>query len=109
MAKGDSDTCYLVVPVHGIEAVFGLTATTALERYSRLTPRERQVAAMIAAGAPTHQIAAELAVSKKTLPVHRMRIKAKLAAPTEAHIANVVNLVLLVEQSNCHRKSSAAR
>jgi DNA-binding CsgD family transcriptional regulator len=109
MSKGDSDTCRLVVPVHCIEAVFGLTATTARERYGRLTQRERQVAAMIAAGAPNHQIAVELHVSTKTLPVHRMRIKAKLAAPTVAHIANVVNLVQLVGQSNGHADSSAAR
>jgi DNA-binding CsgD family transcriptional regulator len=109
MAKGDSDTCCLVVPVHRIEAVLGLTATTACERYGRLTRRERQVAAMIAVGAPSHQIAAELAVSTMTLHVHRTHIKAKLNAPTMAHIANVVNLVQLVEQSNRLEEASAAR
>jgi DNA-binding NarL/FixJ family response regulator len=109
MARGDSDTCWLVLPVHGIEAVFGVTVTTACERYGRLTRRERQVAAMFAAGVPHHQIAEELAVSPKTLHVHRGNIMVKLAAPTLAHVANVVNLVHLVEQSNYHAESSAAR
>jgi FixJ family two-component response regulator len=90
----------LVVPLHGIEAVFGLTVTVACKRCGRLTRRERQVDVMIAAVTPIHQIAEELAISPKTMDVHRMRIKAKLVADALAHIANVVNLVQLVEQSS---------
>jgi DNA-binding CsgD family transcriptional regulator len=97
MAKVDSDTtCWLGVPPYCLEAVLGLTATTACERYGRLSRRERQVAAMIAVGAPSHQIAAELGISRKSINIYRTNIKIKLAAATLAHIGNVVNLVQLV-------------
>jgi len=48
--------------------------------YDRLTPREQQVFALVAAGLLNKQVAAQLGTSEKTIKVHRARVMAKMEA-----------------------------
>lgn len=52
----------------------------------RLTPRESEVARRLAYGAPLRQIADELAISPKTVGVHRDNIKAKLGCASTGEL-----------------------
>jgi len=52
----------------------------------RLTPRESEVARRLAHGAPLRQIADELAISPKTVGVHRDNIKAKLGCASTGEL-----------------------
>jgi FixJ family two-component response regulator len=49
-------------------------------RYESLTPRERQVFALVVRGLLNKQIAAELGTAEKTVKVHRSQVVRKLAA-----------------------------
>src|SRR5215472_1104966 len=53
---------------------------TASRRLASLTPREREVFALVALGKPNKRIAAELGTTEKTIKVHRGRVMQKLAA-----------------------------
>jgi RNA polymerase sigma factor (sigma-70 family) len=63
-------------------------------RLATLTPRERQVMDLVAAGRANKQIAAELGISEKTIEVHRRRVMEKM----EVHSA--VELVRLLMQGH---------
>ena len=52
-----------------------------------LTAREREVAALVAAGLTNRRIAARLAVSERTVDAHVARVLAKLGAASRAQIA----------------------
>lgn len=62
------------------------------QRYSALTPRERQVLPHIIAGRLNKQIAADLGISLKTTKVHRSRIMQKFG------VRSVAELVRLAER-----------
>lgn len=55
-----------------------------------LTPREREVAALIAIGRPTKEIAAALSISTHTARHHTERVFAKLGVQTRAAVAAVL-------------------
>ena len=57
-----------------------------------LTPREREVFELVAAGKPNRRIAVELGTSEKTVKVHRGRVMHKLRA------SSVVDLLRLSDQ-----------
>jgi FixJ family two-component response regulator len=59
-----------------------------------LTPREREVFALVALGKPNKRIAAELGTTEKTIKVHRGRVMAKLGA------GSVVDLVRLAQRAD---------
>ncbi|MFO1144972.1 MAG: response regulator [Amaricoccus sp.] len=61
------------------------------ERLARLTPREREVLAMVVEGRLNKQVAADLGVAEKTVKVHRARVMQKLEVRT---VADLVRLVL---------------
>jgi FixJ family two-component response regulator len=61
-------------------------------RFAALTPREREVCALIARGLMNKQIAAELGAAEKTIKIHRGRVMEKLGAES------VVDLVRLVDR-----------
>jgi FixJ family two-component response regulator len=61
---------------------------------ARLTPRERQVAELVAAGKPNKVIAFELDLSMKTVEVHRHNVMDKL------EVASVADLTRLFMEAN---------
>jgi FixJ family two-component response regulator len=73
-----------------------LTASTEVEelkiRYQRLTPREGEVFALVAAGLLNKQIGAELGAAEKTIKQHRGRVMDKMEAESLAE------LVLMAER-----------
>ena len=58
-------------------------------RLDRLTPREREVFALVVTGMLNKQIAAELGTSEKTIKVHRARVMEKM------HVQSLAELVRL--------------
>jgi RNA polymerase sigma factor (sigma-70 family) len=62
----------------------------ALERrYADVTPREREVFALVTSGLPNKQIAADLGVSERTIKVHRARVMKKMRAESLAHLVRM--------------------
>lgn len=57
-----------------------------LKRIASLTPREREVFALVVAGKANKVIAADLGVSIKTVEVHRARVMRKMNAPSLADL-----------------------
>jgi RNA polymerase sigma factor (sigma-70 family) len=55
-------------------------------RVDLLTPREKEVLALVVTGKPNKQIAAELGTSEKTIKVHRARVMKKLQADSLPHL-----------------------
>jgi FixJ family two-component response regulator len=68
------------------------------QRYRRLTPREREVFALITAGVLNKQAGAELGVAEKTIKVHRAHIMDKMGA------GSLANLVRMAERLRTDRK-----
>lgn len=54
-----------------------------------LTPRERQVLRLLAAGVSTRETAAQLTISPKTVETHRMRIYAKLGCKSAVELTRI--------------------
>jgi FixJ family two-component response regulator len=61
-------------------------------RMARLTPREREVLALLVEGRLNKQVACELGVAEKTIKVHRARVMEKM----EAH--SLVDLVRVIDK-----------
>jgi FixJ family two-component response regulator len=59
------------------------------EKYARLTPRERQVMALVASGLMNKQVANELSISEVTVKMHRGSIMRKLGARSVAILARI--------------------
>ena len=59
-------------------SVFGMKPQEAKARLEQLSPREREVAELMAMGMGNTQIAQKLDISRKTLDIHRGKIKRKL-------------------------------
>jgi DNA-binding CsgD family transcriptional regulator len=85
------------VPLSAAEELFGETVSAARARFARLTPREVEVAGMMAQGKPNREIAEKLGISPKTLDIHRANLTHKLEARTSAEVANLVNLIRLAD------------
>jgi RNA polymerase sigma factor (sigma-70 family) len=62
-------------------------------RFARLTPREREVCALVAAGLLNKQIAAQLGTSEKTVKVHRGRVMAKMQVGSVAELVRAFDRV----------------
>lgn len=64
-----------------------------LERFETLSPREKEVLALIDAGKPNKVVAIELKISEKTAETHRARIMAKLKADNIQALIHMVNMI----------------
>jgi FixJ family two-component response regulator len=62
-------------------------------RFDTLTPREREVFALVVTGRLNKQIAADLGCSEQTVKVHRGRVMRKLAVGSVAELVRVAQRV----------------
>jgi len=63
------------------------------ERYALLTPRERQVTALVASGLMNKQVANELSISEVTVKMHRGSAMRKLGARSVARLARIAQIL----------------
>ena len=99
MKRGAVD--FLTKPVAGEELVAAVTRAIALDgkaraawqalrtlrgRYDTLTPREKQVFALVARGLLNKQIAAELGTSERTVKAHRAQVMSKMGVSSVADL-----------------------
>jgi FixJ family two-component response regulator len=66
-------------------------------RVTTLTPREREVMALVVKGLLNKQIADVLGTSEKTIKVHRARVMQKMRAISVAELVRMADIVGLVE------------
>jgi len=62
------------------------------QRYEQLTPREREVMALVVAGQLNKQVASELSTTERTIKFHRANIMQKMG------VASLADLVRMVEK-----------
>ena len=60
------------------------------KRFELLTPREREVVAMVVSGMPNKQIAAQIGTSENTVKVHRSRAMEKMQANSLADLVRMI-------------------
>lgn len=60
-------------------------------RFELLTPREREVFALVVTGRPNKQVAAELGLSEMTVKVHRSQITKKMRATSIVELARIAD------------------
>jgi FixJ family two-component response regulator len=73
------------------------------QRASRLTPREREVLALVAKGCLNKQIAAQLGTVEKTVKVHRAHIMEKL------EVESIADLIRLADKLSALRQLGPTR
>jgi len=69
------------------------------ERYAQLTPREREVMALVVAGLLNKQIAHELATAERTIKFHRAHIMQKMGAESLAALVRMADQLGLAPKS----------
>jgi FixJ family two-component response regulator len=62
-------------------------------RLARLTPREREVLALLVEGRLNKQVACELGITEKTIKVHRARVMEKMEAHSLVELARIADKV----------------
>jgi FixJ family two-component response regulator len=68
-------------------------------RYSCLTPREREVMALVAAGLPNKQVGSELGISEITVKAHRGSMMRKMQAESLAELVSIATRLRLTRPS----------
>jgi FixJ family two-component response regulator len=65
----------------------------ARERFGTLSPRERQVMQLVAAGKMNKQVAADLGISEITVKIHRGAVMRKMGARTLADLVRMADVI----------------
>jgi FixJ family two-component response regulator len=65
-------------------------------RYDALSPREREVLALVVAGNPNKVIAADLGISQRTVEIHRARVMQKMGADS---LPDLVRLTMELKEA----------
>jgi two-component system, LuxR family, response regulator FixJ len=73
------------------------------QRYTTLTPREKEVMALIVAGHANKVIAMDLGLSERTVEIHRARVMEKMATRSVAHL---VRMALELESPGHHARTA---
>ena len=68
------------------------------QRYEQLTPREREVMALVATGLLNKQVAGELATTERTIKFHRAHIMQKMRAESLADLVRMTEKLGLSSQ-----------
>jgi len=71
-------------------------------RLDRLTPREREVMALVVTGRLNKQVAGELGIVEKTIKAHRARVMAKMEVTSLAELVRVADKVALGGAGELH-------
>jgi FixJ family two-component response regulator len=66
------------------------------EQYALLTPRERQVMALVASGLMNKQVANELSIREVTVKMHRSSVMRKLGTKSVARLARIAELLKIL-------------
>jgi FixJ family two-component response regulator len=77
------------------------------EREQTLTPREREVMALVATGMLNKQIAYDLGTSEKTIKVHRARVMEKMRVSSVAALVRLVDRLAESARSAHHARTSS--
>jgi FixJ family two-component response regulator len=64
--------------------------------YGSLTPREREVMALVASGLPNKVVGGELGISEITVKMHRGNVMRKMNADSFAHLVNMASRLRVV-------------
>jgi FixJ family two-component response regulator len=75
----------------------GMTALR--ERFDTLTPREREVMAIVVTGRLNKQIAGDIGISEITVKVHRGQVMRKMQASSLVDLARMANKLKLVRET----------
>lgn len=75
-----------------------------INRIKRLTPRERQVMALVTEGKSNRIMGEELGISSKTVELHRAKVMTKMKAKS---LAQLVKLVTAAQQIPCHQTQTS--
>ena len=68
-------------------------------RYSCLSPREREVMALVVAGLPNKQVGSELGISEITVKAHRGSMMRKMKAESLAELVSIATRLRLIRPS----------
>jgi FixJ family two-component response regulator len=79
------------------------------ERFERLTPREREIMALVASGLMNKQIAAELGLSEITVKIHRGRMMLKMEAKSLPDLVRIADRLALTDATAAALPSSSPR
>src|ERR1700694_2119643 len=72
---------------------------TLRERFESLSPREREVAAMVVSGMLNKQIAAEIGTTENTVKAHRSRAMEKMQAQSPADLVKMIERLKIPPQA----------
>ncbi len=64
----------------------------AIERFQKLSDREREILSLVMAGKPNKAIAVELELSQSTVEVHRANVMKKMNVDSLPQLVTLVNM-----------------